>query len=74
MEGDPLRYEWMIMQEKTAAADGGLPNGIPGLIAAQGGANITFKAPAAIGAYRLYVFVYDDHNKVASAVIPFYVD
>lgn len=74
MEGDPLQYEWVIIEEGSAAADGGFPPGIPGLIAEPNSRNITFTAPAAPGAYRLYVFVYDDHNKVASAAIPFLVE
>jgi hypothetical protein len=37
--------------------------------------NITFKAPSLTGAYRLIVFASDDANKkVASGVIPFYVN
>ncbi|TZF85060.1 glycosyl hydrolase family 2 [Pedobacter sp. BS3] len=74
-DGDPLTYSWMIMKEKTASADGSLPDGIAGLITDNTLSNISFKAPSETGAYRLIVFVNDDANKkVASAVIPFYVN
>src|SRR5690606_8642558 len=74
-DGDPLTYDWMIMKEKTASADGSLPDGITGLITDNKQANIFFKAPSESGAYRLIVFVRDDANKkVASGVIPFYVN
>ena len=69
-----LTYDWMIMKEGTKSADGSLPAGITGLITDNTKANITFKAPADKGGYRLIVFVRDAKNKkVASAVIPFLV-
>jgi hypothetical protein len=74
-ENDPLTYEWLIMKEGTASTDGSLPDCIEGLITS--GATlptVAFKAPNTVGAYRIYVFVRDNHNKVASAVIPFYVN
>ncbi|WP_202985627.1 glycoside hydrolase family 2 TIM barrel-domain containing protein [Pedobacter planticolens] len=73
-DGDPLTYEWVVMLEGTSAADGGFPPGIPGLIETQNSKNINFTAPASPGEYRLYVFVYDNHNKVASACVPFLVE
>ena len=74
-EGDPLTYSWMIMKEATASADGSLPEGIAGLITDNKLSSISFKAPGSTGAYRLIAFVYDEANKkVASAVIPFYVN
>ncbi|RZK74689.1 MAG: glycosyl hydrolase family 2 [Pedobacter sp.] len=74
-ENDPLTYAWRIVKEKAAAADGSLADGIAGLITTNTTANITFTAPNETGAYRLIVFVSDDTNKkVASAVIPFYVN
>lgn len=74
-DGDALSYDWMIMKEGTASADGSLPDGIAGLITDNTQANISFKAPSETGGYRLIVFVRDDANKrVASAVIPFYVN
>lgn len=73
-DGDPLVYEWRIVKEGVAGP-GGIPHpGISGLIATNGNATVTFTAPSTVGAYRLYVYAKDDHNKVASAVIPFYVN
>lgn len=73
-DGDALTYDWMIMKEKSASADGSLPAGISGLITDNTKAEITFKAPTDAGGYRLIVFVRDAKNKkVASAVIPFLV-
>lgn len=74
-DGDPLTYSWMIMKEGTASSDGSLPDGVSGLITDNTLSNISFKAPASAGAYRLIVFVSDETNKkVASGVIPFYVN
>ncbi len=72
-DGDPLEYEWLISPEGAVAPDGGPHLGIPGLINSNGAHTVTFTAPSA-GTYRLYVYVKDDHNKVASAVIPFLVE
>lgn len=69
-DGDPLVYEWAVVPEGGAGPGGGPHPGIPGLIQTNGNATVTFTAPSA-GAYRLYVYVKDNHNKVASAVVPF---
>lgn len=69
-----LRYHWIIFKEGDKKEDGSMPDGIEGLIAADGAAEVSFKAPASAGAYRLYVFALDDvHKKAASACIPFLV-
>ncbi len=74
-DGDALTYSWMIMKEGTKSTDGSIPDGISGLITDNTLANISFKAPSETGAYRLIVFASDDTNKkVASGVIPFYVN
>ncbi len=74
-DGDPLTYDWMIMKEGTASADGSLPPPMEGLITDNTSSTISFKAPSETGGYRLIVFVRDDANKkVASGVIPFYVN
>lgn len=72
-DGDPLTYEWLVVPEGVGDSDGGPHSGIPGLIADATVKDISFTAPGA-GEYRLYVYVKDDHNKVASAVIPFLVN
>jgi len=47
---------------------------IPGLIQDQEGASITFDAPENLNNYRLFVFIMDDHNQIATLNIPFKVD
>src|SRR5690606_24653963 len=74
-DGDPLTYDWMIMKEGASSPDGSLPAPMEGLITDNTAATISFKAPSTTGGYRLIVFVRDDANKkVASGVIPFYVN
>jgi hypothetical protein len=74
-DGDALTYSWLVMKEGTKSADGSLPDGISGLITNNTLADISFKAPSASGAYRLIIFASDDaHKKVASGVVPFYVN
>jgi hypothetical protein len=74
-DNDPLRYEWLIIPENSGMAGGdstaSLP-GLPGLILSQSADSVRFMAPAA-GNYRLYVYVHDDHGKIANAAIPFKV-
>lgn len=70
-----LRYHWMIYQEAGHKSDGSMPDGIEGLFVDDSLSEVSFKAPATPGAYRLYVFVLDDVNKkAASACIPFYAE
>lgn len=74
-EGDPLSYEWILIEEGTSSSDGSLPDGITNLIKDNSKSSIEFKAPSKAGKYRLIVFVRDDVNKkVASSVIPFKVE
>lgn len=72
--GETLTYRWLIYKEGDSMEDGSMPDGIEGLIADATQPEITFKAPAMTGGYRLYVFVTDEINrKVAMACIPFLV-
>lgn len=69
-----LRYHWFIFKEGDHTSTGSMPEGIDGLIQADGASEVSFKAPSSAGAYRLYVFALDDVNKkAASACIPFLV-
>ncbi len=74
----PLSYSWEIMEESSALGAGGdyepPPKRAPGLIAEGAAAEAQIKAPAEPGAYRLFVYVFDNHKKAAFANIPFYVD
>ena len=77
-DGDPIVYRWEIMRESTTQATGGdaeeVPEAIEGLIVSQSEGNVTFKAPNESGAYRLFLYVDDDHEHTAHANIPFYVN
>lgn len=76
---DPMTFRWEIMKESSSKATGGdreeVPERIPGLFpetAEQ--ASVTFTAPSEKGAYRLFIYVDDDHEHTAHANIPFYVN
>mgnify|MGYP006288592645 CR=1 FL=1 len=74
---DPLQYNWEILKEGTEFPYGGQgeerPPAVSGLIKNPAQAEIQLNAPAESGAYRVFVYIYDDHNHFATANIPFYV-
>lgn len=74
---DKLTYRWEVLTEPTQLSEGGdfeaKPKPVDGLITVRGEGMITLKAPAKEGAYRLFVYVTDGNNNVATANIPFYV-
>jgi hypothetical protein len=74
----PLRYTWEIMEESAAQSTGGdfehVPPRLPGLITVSAAGEAQVTAPAKAGAYRLFVYVFNDHGQAAHANIPFYVD
>lgn len=76
-ENDPLTYHWEIIPEvpEDRQSDGGdYEPRQPSVLKAEGDSNsFTFKAPEASGAYRLFVYAYDNHNNAATANIPFYI-
>lgn len=67
-----------IMPEPVELSDGGdfekRPQTIEGLIRSANISEIVFEAPAAKGAYRIFVYVVDEHNNAATANIPFFVN
>jgi hypothetical protein len=75
---DSLTYKWEIMEESKERKIGGdvesTPSSVPGLIADAAKSEITFKAPARSGAYRLFAYVFDGHGHAGHVNIPFYVD
>lgn len=77
-EGDALTYIWEIMRESNTNATGGdaeeVPEAIEGLITTEPGAEVSFKAPADSGAYRLFIAVKDGNGHTAHANIPFFVE
>jgi hypothetical protein len=67
-----------VMPEPVELSDGGdyepRPASIEGLIISANTSEIVFKAPEKKGAYRILVYVTDDHNQAGTANIPFFVN
>ncbi len=76
-ENDNIQFKWEILYESNEKKEGGdaenKPGIIPGLILDGKGKTLSFKAPDKEGAYRLFVYVFDGHNNVATANAPFFV-
>ena len=76
-ENDTLKYKWEVLHESKDLGVGGdyesKPESLTGLI---NGSNhkVQLKAPDKSGEFRLFVYVMDEQNKVATANIPFIVD
>jgi hypothetical protein len=77
-DNDKLTYRWELLPEPTKVGEGGdfeerpksmnnafINNSEPG--------KVVLKAPQAVGAYRLFVYVTDGNNNVATANLPFYI-
>jgi hypothetical protein len=76
-ENDSLTAKWEVLSE-SEELDGNAdkqvrPKPIAGALIEQNSNKVTLKAPKKEGAYRLYVYVYDGHNNIATANTPFYV-
>jgi hypothetical protein len=76
-DNDKITFKWEIYLESTEKKEGGdkenKPGAIDGLILDGSGRMLSFKAPEKEGAYRLFVYVFDGNNNVATANAPFYV-
>lgn len=76
-DNDPLTYRWELLPEPTKLSEGGdyepRPVAIEAAVTIGMDGKATLKAPATEGAYRLFVYVTDGHNNVATANIPFFV-
>lgn len=74
---DMLTYRWELLPEPVQLSEGGdfeaRPKPIPGLLTVGKDGQATLKVPDTTGAYRLFVYVTDGNNNVATANIPFYV-
>ncbi|MFD3003782.1 glycoside hydrolase family 2 TIM barrel-domain containing protein [Pontibacter toksunensis] len=74
---DKLTYRYELLHESTDLKEGGdrenRPAAIPKRVSESGEGKAKLKAPAKEGAYRLFVYVYDGNDNVATANIPFYV-
>lgn len=77
-DNDQLSYHFEMLPEATNVGEGGdhedrprtIPLGLESLKQNQ----VTITTPANKGAYRLFVYVKDGHNNVATANIPFFVN
>ena len=78
---DPNQYKmtprWELLPESTDLKNGGdresRPEAIPSSIVVKNLNEAVLKAPEKPGPYRLFLYLSDGHNKVATANIPFYV-
>ncbi|MEO6329584.1 MAG: hypothetical protein ABIO55_11655 [Ginsengibacter sp.] len=76
-DNDKLSYRWELLPEPKQVGEGGdfesKPTPVESLIVAAINGKASLKAPNEEGAYRLFVYVTDGNNSVATANIPFYV-
>ena len=76
-DGDRIQLNWTIHREYSGAGAGGdleklVEKPIESLSNGEG--FLKFKAPSQPGAYRLYLYAYDNNKHAATANIPFYVN
>jgi hypothetical protein len=68
---------WEIREESSDRKSGGdkeqEPPIVGNCIVEAAGTHLRFRAPSAPGAYRLFVYVFDDHGNAATANVPFLV-
>ncbi|MES1198249.1 MAG: hypothetical protein ABUL41_03130 [Chitinophagaceae bacterium] len=76
-DNDSLSYRWELLPEPTKVGNGGdfeaRPKTIEGLITPGSNGTAVLKTPETEGPYRLFVYVTDGNNNVATANIPFYI-
>jgi hypothetical protein len=74
-ENDSLKFVWEIIPESNDLKWGGdKENRPPTIFHVEGTSSMEIASPDTIGAYRLFVYVLDNHNKAATANIPFFVE
>ncbi|QQL48920.1 glycoside hydrolase family 2 TIM barrel-domain containing protein [Mucilaginibacter ginkgonis] len=75
--GDTLTPRWELLPESTDLKNGGdresRPQAIVGSVKISKPGEATLKAPNQAGAYRIFLYISDGKNKVATGNIPFYV-
>lgn len=76
-DGDKLNSRWEVLPEATDLGQGGdfekRPQPVAGLIKSASFDAAKLTAPGKTGAYRLFIYVTDGKNNVATANVPFYV-
>ncbi len=76
-ENDKLKWVWRIVPESDFTKAGGDAEIAPEALTARiqkSGNTATFTSPKTPGAYRLFVYCYDNNGHVAYGNIPFYVE
>jgi hypothetical protein len=72
-----MTAHWELLPESTDLKNGGdresRPQAIPESIVIKNLHEAILKTPEMEGPYRLFLYLSDGHNKVATANIPFYV-
>jgi hypothetical protein len=76
-DNDKLTTRWELLPESTDLKTGGdretRPKAITGLVKSNAVNKAMITAPDQEGAYRLFIYVSDGNNNVATANIPFFV-
>ncbi|MCP8899829.1 glycoside hydrolase family 2 TIM barrel-domain containing protein [Gilvimarinus xylanilyticus] len=76
-DGDPLEYQWEMLQEVAQRSQGGAheirPDAIAMDVLKKPEGQLIIRAPNAEGEYRMFAYVYDGKGKVGNANFPFYV-
>ncbi len=74
---DKMTARWELLPESTDLKNGGdresRPAAIPASIVEKNLTQAVLKTPEKEGPYRIFLYMSDGHNKVATANIPFYV-
>ena len=76
-DNDKIEVRWEILHESTDLKEGGdresKPHRVDGLLTEVSLKQASLTAPTKAGAYRIFVYVTDGNNHVATANIPFFV-
>lgn len=76
-ENNKLDIKWEFVPESVDTKAGGdfekAPEALEGLILAQEGTKVKFKAPRETGAYRLYAIARDEAGKAGTMNVPIYI-
>lgn len=76
-ENNKLDIKWEFVPESVDTKAGGdfekAPEALEGLILAQEGKKVKFKAPRETGAYRLYAIARDEAGKAGTMNVPIYI-
>lgn len=77
LDGDPLKYEWVILKEVVERSEGGAfekePEPVEIEILMDEGGKLSFRTPTVEGDYRLFSYAYDGKGKVGNANVPFFI-